>query len=390
MRSPPGLTFENRLLTELPTFSSMPLLLIRSVSGVAASAAPQFATQGFVGGPSAQAGPVGGVGATEYTIDGATNAGNARNVATSPNSDMLQEMRIETSNFDASVGHGTGLGVSMMTKAGSNRLSGLAAYQAWTSRLNGANYFQKPILERDPELKKVFESGKSTNMSYTLGGPIVIPKVVDGRNKLFFFANYSFVADLIPGNIQTGAITIPTAAHLRGDFSDLLLLPNPQQYRIYDPLTARPDPNRPGRIIRDPFPNNIIPQNRIVNPAYRRVRQVPAGAQSESRPGPGADQQLPRRRRARSDAQPPVGRTRRFQPLTRQPLLLPRPRAVTSRKKTTTGPTRIRCPRDSTRPGGSARAGRTPATGRASSARARSSMCRRRRTGFWTPSAGSG
>src|SRR5918999_5030411 len=71
-----GLSFENRLITELPSFSSMPLLLIRNVSGVAASAAPQFATQGFVGGPSSQAGPIGGVGAAEYTIDGATNAGN--------------------------------------------------------------------------------------------------------------------------------------------------------------------------------------------------------------------------------------------------------------------------------------------------------------------------
>ena len=59
-----GLTFENRLITELPTFSSMPLLLIRNVSGVAASAAPRFATQGFVGGPSGQAGPIGGVGST--------------------------------------------------------------------------------------------------------------------------------------------------------------------------------------------------------------------------------------------------------------------------------------------------------------------------------------
>jgi hypothetical protein len=268
-----GLTFENRLLTELPTFSSMPILLIRNVSGVAASAAPQFATQGFVGGPSTQAQPIGGVGATEYTIDGATNAGNGRNIATSPNADMLQEMRIETSNFDASVGHGTGLGVSMMTKAGANRLSGLVGYQAWTSRLNGANYFQKQILEADPALKKVFQSGKSTNMSYTLGGPIVIPNLVDGRNKLFFFANYSFVADLIPGNIQTGAITIPTEAHRRGDFSDLLLLPNPQQYRIYDPLTTRPDPARPGHVIRDPFPNNIIPQDRIVNPAYQKYLQ---------------------------------------------------------------------------------------------------------------------
>ena len=281
-----GVTFETRLIAELPTFSSMPMLLIRSVSGVAASAAPQFATQGFVGGPSLQAGPVGGVGGTEYTIDGATNAGNGRFVATSPNADMLQEMRIETSNFDASVGHGTGLGVSMMTKAGTNRWNGTAGYQTWTSRLNGANHFQRPILDADPVLKKVFQSGKSNNMSFTLGGPVVIPKVVDGRNKLFFFANYSFVADLIPGNIQGGAITIPSAAHLRGDFSDLLLLPNPQQYRIYDPLTARPDPNRPGRIIRDPFPNNIIPQNRIVNPAYGLYTQfLPSPNQN-----PGAGQ----------------------------------------------------------------------------------------------------
>ena len=368
-----GLTFENRLITELPTFSSMPLLLIRNVSGVAASAAPQFATQGFVGGPSAQAGPIGGVGATEYTIDGATNAGNARNIATSPNSDMLQEMRIETSNFDASVGHGTGLGVAMMTKAGTNRLSGLAGYQAWTSRLNGANHFQKPILDADPELKKVFQSGKSTNMSYTLGGPIVIPKLVDGRNKLFFFANYSFVADLIPGNIQGGAITIPTEAHLRGDFSDLLLLPNPQQYRIYDPLTARPDPNRPGRIIRDPFPNNIIPPNRIVNPAYQLYIQfLPApnqnpGLRAWRRPTITSARPSPIRRTATSGADASISTPRN------RTASSSAPRAVTSPKRTTTGRTRIRSRRACTRRGVCERAGRTPATGRGSSATARSS-----------------
>jgi hypothetical protein len=282
-----GLTFESRLISELPTFSSMPMLLIRNVSGVSASAQPQFATQGFVGGPSTQAGPLGGVGGTEYTIDGATNAGNGRNVATSPNSDMLQEMRIETSNFDASVGHGTGLGISMMTKAGTNRYSGSGAYQTWTSKLNGANHFQKPILDNDPALKKVFESGKSTNLSLTTGGPLTIPGLVNGQNKLFFFVNYSYVADLLPGNIQGGATTIPASeAHLRGDFSDLLLLPNPQQYQIYDPLTARPDPNRPGRVIRDPFPNNIIPANRIVNPMYPLYTQfLPTPNQNPTSPG---------------------------------------------------------------------------------------------------------
>ena len=83
-------------------------------------------------------------------------------------------------------------------------------------------------------------------MSTTFGGPVVIPKLVDGRNKLFFFGSYSYVNDFIPGKNQ-GTSTIPaTAEQLKGDFSDLLRLPNPAQYQIYDPLTVRPDPANQG------------------------------------------------------------------------------------------------------------------------------------------------
>ncbi len=111
-------------------------------------------------------------------------------------------------------------------------------------------------------------------MALTAGGPVVVPKLINGRNKLFFFANYSYVNDFIPGKNQ-GSSSIPaSAAQLNGDFSDLLRLPNPAQYQIYDPLTVRPDPNNPNRFIRDPFPNNVIPANRIVNPLYALYRQM--------------------------------------------------------------------------------------------------------------------
>src|SRR6185436_3258565 len=54
--------------------------------------------------------------------------------------------------------------------------------------------------------------------------------------------------------------------HLQGDFSDMLSLPSPAQYIIYDPLTARQDPNSTSaRTIRSPFPNNVIPRDRIFN-----------------------------------------------------------------------------------------------------------------------------
>ena len=72
-----------------------------------------------------------------------------------------------------------------------------------------------------------------------------IPGLVDGRGKLFYFANYSLANDAIPGKIQ-GSLTIPAnEKHLQGDFSDLLTLPNPAQYQIYDPLTTRPGSGEP-------------------------------------------------------------------------------------------------------------------------------------------------
>ena len=78
--------------------------------------------------------------------------------------------------------------------------------------------------------------------------------------------NYSYNKDDRPVNPTQH--TIPTDAHLRGDFSDLLAI-DPVRYQIYDPLTVRPDPARPGFFIRDPFPGNIIPQSRIINPMYQ-------------------------------------------------------------------------------------------------------------------------
>ena len=101
-----------------------------------------------------------------------------------------------------------------------------------------------------------------------------MPKLVDGRNKLFFFSSYSHVNDFIPGKNQASSTVPASAAQLNGDFSDLLRLPNPAQYQIYDPLTVRPDPSNPNRFIRTPFPGNIIPANRIVNPLYHLYKQM--------------------------------------------------------------------------------------------------------------------
>jgi len=267
--------FDTHLVESLPMFSNMPITLARFAPSTNVNDQQTQVSQGYVDNTSLSAGsalglPLGGTqptppsfGGNNYTLDGANNNGSSRRIAASPNSDMIQEMRVESSNFDATVGHGLGLQVSMMTRAGTNKQRGTANYQYWSNRFNALTVQQE--LTFDDRAKAEFDKGRSHNLSLTSGGPVRIPGLIDGRGKLFYFGNYSYANDAIPGKIQ-GAITVPANAnHLRGDFSDLLRLPNPAQYQIYDPLTTRPDPANPSRMIRDPFPNNVIPTNRIFN-----------------------------------------------------------------------------------------------------------------------------
>ena len=262
-----GLTFDQKTLESLPMFSNMPIMVARFSSGVNPITTLQYVAQGFIDGTTnAAGGTVGGVGFNNFTIDGATNSGSDRRLASSPNSDMIQEMRVESSNFDAAIGHGMGNTISMMTRAGTNALRGSGNYTYWTNRLNSLNAQQKTTFATNDFAEREFRKGRSHNFAATFGGPLVIPKLLNGRNKVFFFANFSMVDDSAPGR-NAGTSTIPYGAHLNGDFSDLLLLPNPGQYQIYDPLTVRPDPARPGRFIRTPFPGNIIPRDRFMNAA---------------------------------------------------------------------------------------------------------------------------
>jgi hypothetical protein len=109
-------------------------------------------------------------------------------------------------------------------------------------------------------------STHENNYVFALGGPVVIPKVLNGRNKLFFFASYNGYRS------ATNALnnqTVPTPAEMGGNFSDTLALGS--QYQIYDPLTVQADPAHPGHYVRQPFPGNIIPLSRIAAPSVYKA-----------------------------------------------------------------------------------------------------------------------
>ena len=96
----------------------------------------------------------------------------------------------------------------------------------------------------------------------TLGGPIVIPKVFNGRDKTFFFVNYEGTRRRTGNNTQLASV--PTPLEKQGDFSQSVL-DGGVPAQVFDPLTSRQEGNR---VRRDPFPGNRVP--RLVSTNYRR------------------------------------------------------------------------------------------------------------------------
>jgi hypothetical protein len=107
--------------------------------------------------------------------------------------------------------------------------------------------------------------GKNSNYGFTLGGPVWIPKVYDGRKKTFFFTNLDVLAfrqGILPGFGNT----VPIPEIRQGNFSSLLNTANQVgtdalgrpifDGQIFDPSTTRTENGVP---VRDPFPGNIIP-----------------------------------------------------------------------------------------------------------------------------------
>jgi hypothetical protein len=84
----------------------------------------------------------------------------------------------------------------------------------------------------------------------------VIPKVYNGKNKVFWFFAYDGIKHSV---LQPYTLTVPTPAQLGGNFSALLGINN--SYQIYDPATAVAEAG--GRRRRQPFPGNIIPTARF-------------------------------------------------------------------------------------------------------------------------------
>ncbi len=193
-------------------------------------------------------------GSNQFMMDGAPNMQGGQ-VAYSPPPGVVEEFKVQAANFDAGSGFMGGASINMSLKSGTNALHGQVYY-----------FMQNPVLNADKYLRLAV--GKPQFRLYRWGGstsgPIVIPKLYNGKNRTFFMYGYEGIWSFDPSPWVVEAV--PTAAMRAGDFSSLLALGS--RYQIYDPFTTVPAGN--GRFTRQPLAGNIIPAHRI-NPAARSI-----------------------------------------------------------------------------------------------------------------------
>jgi Carboxypeptidase regulatory-like domain len=184
---------------------------------------------------------------TEYLVNGlAAGPGYGNFNESAPAVGAVQEFRLITSQLTAEYG-ATGAAVaSFVLRSGTNEVHGDAYDYYRNSALDGKSITSvaKPPLT-------LSEFGGS------LGGPLVIPGAYDGANRSFFFVSYGGSRKRGADGVSTSLV--PTVAERAGDFSGLKDSAG-RPILIYDPATTRVVN---GVSVRDPFPGNVIPANRI-------------------------------------------------------------------------------------------------------------------------------
>lgn len=245
-----AVTIENKRILELPLNGRNPFALATLTPGVVPGGG---STPWISGGRNAT---------SEITIDGTSvivpeNNVSINTLAFTPSVDAVEEFSVLTNNLSAEYGRTGGGVINVATKSGTNEFHGSGFNFLRNSKLDSNNFFSNRA--RIP-----LAAFQRNQFGGTMGGPVLIPGLYNGRNRSFFFADYQ-------GTRQRAASlftnTMPVEEWKRGDFSNLRTAAG-APILIYDPLTTQPDGQ--GNFVRQPFAGNRIPDGRI-DPVARRL-----------------------------------------------------------------------------------------------------------------------
>jgi hypothetical protein len=261
-----GQTVDARRIAELPIAHGQPFALVGLAAGVSFNAGAATLNRPFE--PTHIAGyAMNGVrtNRSDITIDGvpSTATANENEVISTyvPPADIVQEFRVQTATFDSQFGNTQGGVINIAIKSGTNDLHGTGYYSKWTPSLTANDWFNNQQSKPKPDYSYNRWGG-------SVGGPVYLPKLYDGRNKSFFQWGYEGIHESRPRNNCGTTCAVPTEAQWNGDFSGVLAAGG-SAYQIYNPFTGVLDGTT---IRRQPFANNQIPASMITDFA-KKVRQ---------------------------------------------------------------------------------------------------------------------
>jgi hypothetical protein len=196
-----------------------------------------------------------------------------------PSVESLEEMTVHTSNFAPEYGQVAGGIFNLTAKSGTNTLRG-SLFEYFVSEKLGAGI----PFTNDGKGELVRPPNRRNNFGGSIGGPVTIPRLYEGRNRTFFFYTFEQFRQV---ETRAGLLqTTPTDRMRNGDFGEALTgrvlgtdpLGRPiMENAIYDPRTTRVVN---GQVVRDPFPGNVIPRE-LLDPVALKIQDyIPRATKS--------------------------------------------------------------------------------------------------------------
>ncbi|MBI4892964.1 MAG: TonB-dependent receptor [Acidobacteria bacterium] len=258
-----GQVIENRRIVDLPINGREPFALATLAPGVLPT--PNNSSQHQGGSVPSISGAANFT--SEVTVDGIPNTtprnqGRYNFLIYTPSVDAVSEFKVQTNSMSAEYGRFNGGVISVATKSGTNELHGAAYEFLRNSALDANTFFNNRAGIKLGSLHR-------NQLGGAVGGPVVIPKLYNGKDRTFFFTDYEAFRE---GTVASATYTVPTAAERAGNFANTLNSRG-QQVVIFDPLTTRPDAS--GALVRTPFTGNVLPGNRIGAVAKNLVAYYP-------------------------------------------------------------------------------------------------------------------
>ena len=253
-----GAVISSRQLEDLPVKDNNPLLMATLSAGVidfantSAGGQTQTFTSSTPSSISINGVPYNGSnGGNSYTLDGAPNiAGNnastGQNQAFSPTTAMVQQFRIQTASYDLSSGFGPGAAIGLSLKSGTNKFHGELDLTAQNRLFNANDWFSN-----NAGLPK--QDNRQLDWTSVVSGPVVLPKIYNGRDKTFFMAGYEGISSKFPKTLNSIS-TVPTQAERNGDFTQVFGTTTGSIYNPYSTVA-----NGAGHVKRTAFGANGCP-----------------------------------------------------------------------------------------------------------------------------------